>query len=465
MQVGVVLLVKQKFGTKKMRLGRLLFLVIGVLVLSPTAHASGFIRDAEIENLIADYSRPLFRAAGLNPNTVGIALINNKSLNAFVANGQNIYFHTGLILEAEDPNMVIGVIAHEIGHIIGGHLSRKAGAINEVQRPALVATILGLGSLLAGSPDLGLALITGGQHVVQRKFLSFNRAQESSADVIALRLLEDTGQSPSGIIRMMDMLADQEILSEVSQDPYVRSHPLSRERVASFTRGAEFSAYRDVEDTPEMQYRHKMAQAKIRGFLDHPSTTLRHYPSKNTDMPSRYARAIALHRQGQLDLALNEIDGLIAETPASPWFHELKGQVNFEAGRAADGLAAYEKSIELAPDQPLLLIGLATTQLSIAENAGELSQKFNRAAENNLRRALRLDPTNTTAYFQLSKAFGQMQQVAYAEWALAEYFSLLGRPEAIKHAKRAIKRLPHGSPEQIRTTDILEIARANRAGR
>ena len=218
-------------------------------------------------NLLADYSRPLFLAAGLNPNTVGIALINNKSLNAFVANGQNIYFHTGLILESEDPNMVIGVIAHEIGHIIGGHLSRKASAINEAQRPALVATILGLGSVLAGAPDVGLALITGGQHVVQRKFLSFNRAQESSADVIALRLLEDTGQSPNGIIRMMDMLADQEILSEVSQDPYVRSHPLSRERVASFTRGAELSAYRDVEDTAEMRHRHKMAQAKIRGFL------------------------------------------------------------------------------------------------------------------------------------------------------------------------------------------------------
>ena len=178
----------------------------------------------------------------------------------------------------------------------------------------------------------------------------------------------------------MDMLADQEILSEVSQDPYIRSHPLSRERVASFTRGAEF-AYRDVEDTAEMRHRHKMAQAKIRGFLDHPSTTLRRYPSNNTDMPSRYARAIALHRQGQLSAALAEIDVLISQTPNSPWFHELKGQVNYEAGQAADGLAAYEKSVELAPDQPLLLIGLATTQLSVAESGGKMSQKFNLAAE------------------------------------------------------------------------------------
>ncbi|HCD17556.1 MAG: M48 family peptidase [Rhizobiales bacterium TMED83] len=448
-----------------MRFIRLLLLSIGLLASSPTAFASGFIRDAEIEKLLADYSYPLFRAAGLNPNTVGIALINNKSLNAFVANGQNIYFHTGLILEAEDPNMVIGVIAHEIGHIIGGHLSRKASAINEAQRPALVATILGLGSVLAGAPDVGLALITGGQHVVQRKFLSFNRAQESSADVIALRLLEDTGQSPNGIIRLMDMLADQEVLSEVSQDPYVRSHPLSRERVANYTRGAEQSAYRNVEDSAELRHRHKMAQAKIRGFLEHPSTTLRRYPTRNTDMPSRYARAIALHRRGQTDAALTEIEGLIAETPTSPWFHELKGQVNYEAGRAADGLAAYEKSVALAPDQPLLLIGLATTQLSLGEGSDAMSQEFNRAAENNLRAALRLDSTNTTAYFQLSKVFGQMQRVAYAEWALAEYYALLGRREALKHAQRALKGLPNGSPEKIRTTDILQIARAGQADR
>ena len=140
-------------------------------------------------------------------------------------------------------------------------------------------------------------------------------------------------------------------------------------------------------------------------------------------MPSRYARAIALHRQGQLSAALAEIDVLISQTPNSPWFHELKGQVNYEAGQAADGLAAYEKSVELAPDQPLLLIGLATTQLSVAESGGKMSQKFNLAAENNLRKALRLDPSNTTAYFQLSKAFGQMQRVAYAEWALAEYYA------------------------------------------
>ncbi|HCQ82419.1 MAG: hypothetical protein CBD03_03320 [Rhizobiales bacterium TMED143] len=448
-----------------MRLIRSLCVCLCFFILSPTAHASGFIRDAEIEQLLADYSLPLFRAAGLNPDTVGIALINNKTLNAFVANGQNIYFHTGLILEAEDPNMVIGVIAHEIGHIIGGHLSRKAGAINEAQRPAVLATILGLGSLLAGSPDVGLALITGGQQVAERKFLSFNRAQESSADVIALRLLQDTAQSPNGIIRMMDMLADQEILSEVSQDPYIRSHPLSRERVANFTRGAEISPHRNAIDDPELLYRHEMAQAKIRGFLDHPSTTLRRYPAKNTDMPSRYARAIALHRQGRVDGALNEIDALIAEAPNSPWFHELRGQMNYEAGRARDGLASYKKAVELAPDQPLLLIGLATTQLSIAADAGDMSQKINREAESNLRKALRLDPNNTTAYFQLSKAFGQMERVAYAEWALAEYYALLNRPEALKHAGRAVKGLPVGSPEKIRTTDILEISRATRARR
>ena len=206
-----------------MRLIRLLLVFMG-LWFQPTAHASGFIRDAEIENLLADYSRPLFLAAGLNPNTVGIALINNKSLNAFVANGQNIYFHTGLILESEDPNMVIGVIAHEIGHIIGGHLSRKASAIDEAQRPALVSTILGLGSPLAGARMSGWRLLWGAARCPTQVSVFQPRAGiECRRDCLAA--FEDTGQSPNGIIRMMDMLADQEILSEVSQDPYIRSHP------------------------------------------------------------------------------------------------------------------------------------------------------------------------------------------------------------------------------------------------
>lgn len=424
------------------------------------AAAQRLIRDAEIEKLIEDYSRPLLRAAGLQPDRIGLHVVGDRNLNAFVTNGQNIFIHTGLILEAEQPNMVIGVIAHEIGHITGGHLARGAEAAATAQRPALVATILGLGSILAGAGDIGMALITGGQQLAIRNYLSYSRGQEAAADNTALQLLEATGQSANGIIGMMDSLASQEILSEVYQDPYARSHPMSRDRVNTYREGAKASPFRDARDSDELTFRHRMAQAKIYGFLESPNTTLRRF-RKQSDMPARYARGIAYFRQGQRDKAIAEIDSLIDKMPDNPWFHELKGQIFYETGMAEAGIAPYERAIELAPNEPLLLIGLASCQLGKAARNGHNATSENRAAIRNLRAALRADPTSSAAYLQMSKAFGQLGETAMAQWALAEYYAASGRKEARLHAKRAIKGLPKGSVEYIRAVDILSAMKRN----
>lgn len=425
------------------------------------ARAFGLIRDAEIERLMADYAKPLLLAAGLEPERIGIALVNDKSLNAFVANGQNMYIFTGLILEAEEPNMVIGVIAHEIGHITGGHLARGGEARQRAQGPAIIATILGLGSILAGAGDLGMALIAGGQQFALRSFLTYSRGQEAAADNTALQLLEATGQSPQGIIGMMDHLANQEILSEAYQDPYARSHPMSRDRVNAYIQGAKNSAYFNAKDPAALVARHKMAQAKIYGFLDRPSTTLRRYKGDETQ-PGRYARAVALYRQGRRQAAIALVDGLIAEMPRNPYLYELKGQIYYETGHAAKGIAPYEKSVALLPNEPLLRIGLATCQLGVGATGGEENRAINEAAIANLRRALREDPGNSTAFFQLSKGFGQLGQTAMAQWALAEYYAGVGSPEAAMHAQRALKGLPKGSVEYVRAIDILSSGSAGR---
>lgn len=425
-----------------------------VIFWSAAASAQSMIRDAEIEKLIDDYSRPLLKAAGLAPDRIGLHIVNDRNLNAFVTNGQNIFIHTGLILEAEQPNMVIGVIAHEIGHITGGHLARGAEAAANAQGPALVATILGLGSILAGAGDVGMALITGGQQLAIRSFLTYSRGQEAAADNTALQLLEATGQSADGIIGMMESLANQEILSEVYQDPYARSHPMSRDRVNTYRQGAMTSPYRMQPDPPERVFRHRMAQAKIYGFLDTPATTLRRF-RKDNSQPARYARAIAYFRQGRRNNALSELDALIDEMPDNPWLHELKGQIYYETGLAAAGIAPYEQAIKLAPDEPLLLIGLASCQLGKAAQGGPDAEKFNREAVNNLRAALRLDAGSGAAYLQMSKGFGQLGETALAQWALAEYYAASGRKEARLHAQRAAKGLPKGSVEYIRAIDIL----------
>lgn len=432
-----------------------ILLVVGLMALPVVAHArGGLVRDAEIELLLRDYSNPLFRAAGLDPSRVGISLINDRNLNAFVTNGQNIYVHTGLILEAEKPNMVIGVLAHEIGHITGGHLARGAEAAATAQGPALVATILGLGSILAGAGDLGLALITGGQQLAIRSYLTYSRGQEAAADNTALQLLEATGQSTEGIIGMMESLANQEILSEVYQDPYSRSHPMSRDRVHAYRNGARNSPFNDVRDPDTLVFRHKMAQAKIYGFLDSPTTTLRRYRTDNS-RPGRYARSVAYFRQGLRNDALTELDSLIAEMPNNPWLHELKGQVYFETGLAPLGIAPYQKAVALRPNEPLLMIGLASCLLSKGAEGGTASRAVNRQAIDHLRAALRLDPLNGAAYLQMSKGHGQLGETAMAQWALAEYYAAAGSPEARRHAQRAIKGLPKGSVEYIRAVDIL----------
>jgi len=421
------------------------------LVASTLAPASAMgLRDAEIEELMRDYTHPLMVAAGLNPDAVGLTLINDRNLNAFVAMGQNIFINTGLILEAEQPNMVIGVMAHEIGHITGGHLARNMDALSRTKGPAVLATILGFGSMLAGNAEAGIALITGGQQVSQRMYLTHSRAQEASADVTALQLLEATGQSPNGIVEMMDNLATQEILNEVYQDPYARSHPVSRARFNAYLEAASKSPYADTPDSDEMIFRHKMVQAKILGFTDDPEVTFRRYPNEDTK-PAIYARAIAMHRQARLDESLALIDRLIADDPDNAYFYELKGQVYYESGRPHDGLAPYKKALSLKPDEPLLLIGLAMCQISTGTHGGEI----NHTAIGNLRTALRHDPQNGGAYRQLSKAYGQLQKVAYAEWALAEYYALSGRPAAKKHARKAMRGLPESSVEYLRARDIL----------
>ena len=426
------------------------FCALLALLFTASAAQSGFIRDAEIEHLLRDYTDPLLREAGLQPSAIDIGLISDSNINAFVANGQNIYFFTGLITEADTPNVVIGVIAHEIGHIVGGHLARSSDAMAKAGRPMLIGAILGLGSILAGSPDLGLALLTGGQQLGQASFLTYSRAQEASADQVALRLLEGTEQSAQGIIDLMDHFAGQEILSEVRQDPYIRSHPMSRDRVSFYQANASSSEYFTRQDTPELQFRHDMAKAKLVGFIDHPQSVLRAY--REPSPMQLYAHAIAYHRLARTDDSLKAIDQLIAQQPDNPWFHELKGQILYESGDLDAAIPPYRKSNKLAANEPLLMIGLASALLASDQKTGE--KEKTREAVKILRNALRIEPENPTAYHQLSKSYGQLEDIGMAEWALAEAYATQRDPQAIMHAHRAIKLLPPGKAERTRAQDI-----------
>jgi predicted Zn-dependent protease len=414
------------------------------------ARKLSFIRDAEIENTIRHYATPLFLAAGLEPSAINIYLINDKTLNAFVAGGQKLFLNTGLLIRSQNAGQVIGVIAHETGHIAGGHLSRTRDAMKKSSAASILATVLGGVAVISGRGDVGSAIIAGGQQMGVRNFLQYSRTQESAADAAAMRFLDATQQSANGMLEFFEILGDQELLSVTRQDPYYRSHPLTRERknaVANFVRHSPNS---NKPEPPGFSERHARMKAKLQAFLNPISRTLRAYKEDDPSIEARYARAIAYYRRPDLEKAIPLIDGLIKERPADPYFHELKGQMLFENGRIPESLPYYEKAVLLAPGSSLLRRSLGQVQLEV----GDPAQLEN--AVSNLLIAANADKTDPFTWRLLGTAYGKMGKRAESSLALGEAALLENKPaDARFHAERAAGILQQGSAGWMQAQDIL----------
>lgn len=438
---------------KFMRTRAAILLAIAVLFLgagSREAAAANLIRDAEIEGTIRAYATPLFEAAGLPAKDVRIYIINDSTLNAFVAGGMNLFMNTGLLLEAKSAGAVIGVIAHETGHIAGGHLARFSNQIDTASNSALVATILGaLTAIATGRGDAGAAVAQAGQGLAMGSILQYSRTQESAADQAALRFLDRSGQSAEGLADFLRTIENQEYLTSTSQDAYVRTHPITRERVQAVEQHLKQSPNANKGIPPEFQKMHRRMTAKLMAFLNHQQTTLRAYPESDNSIPARYARAIAYYRVSDLDKAVPLIDGLIEEEPDNPYFHELKGQMLFENGRIADALEPYVKSVELAPDEPLLRVSLAHAQIE-SGNAG-----LNKQAIQNLLYATNAEPFNAFAWRQLAVAYGRDGQTGMSALAQAEAAAIAGNlKDATFHIGRAERQIEKSSAAWVRLQDL-----------
>ncbi len=426
-------------------------LLLALSVLSTPAHALGLIRDAETEYMLREFSEPIFKAAGLNPDAVRIHLVNAKSLNAFVAGGQRMFIHTGLILESDRPNMLIGVIAHETGHMAGGHLSRTQDALKGASAPMIVSTLLGIGAIAAGAGDVGMALITGGQTLAQRNFLQYSRIQEASADQAAVTYLDRVGWSGEGMMDTFYLFRGQEVLSERQQDPYLRSHPLSTQRLSALEDRVTKSPFYDAKDPPEWVAAFNMIKAKLYGFLDRPDLTFRRFPPSDQSLPAHYARAVAHHKRGDPANALKELAPVLQAMPNNPFVWELQGQILFENGKVRESIPPYERAVELAPSSPLLHVGLA--QSLIATEDAALTEK----ALDHLQTAQQHDKEDSRSFQQAAIAYARLGDYGNAELATAERFYILGQlPRAKEHAKRAQIELPSGSPGWLRAEDILQ---------
>ncbi|HMA13774.1 MAG: M48 family metalloprotease [Bacteroidota bacterium] len=408
------------------------------------------IRDAEIENTIRIYATPLFQAAGLSPQGIKLYLVKDRALNAFVAGGLNMFINTGLLIETKDPGEVIGVIAHETGHIAGGHLARS-GPIMEQTTAALIATyLLSLGAALAtGESAAGAAILSGGQDIALRNLLQYTRTQETSADQAAVNLLKATQQSPKGLMEFMDSLSGQEVLQTSNQDPYLRTHPLTQERIDFLHQAMRESPYAEKPTDPELVRLHERMRAKLIGFLNPLDQVLRSYPEKDKSLPARYARAIAYYRVPNIDRALAETDALLEELPDDPYFRELKGQMLLEHGRVAASVPEYEAAVRALPNSAQIRQALAKAQIALD------TREADRAALENLTVTLAQEANNAGAWRLAAVAHGRLGDQGMTALSLAEAALARGKfQEARERAEHAAGLLPENTASWLRAQDL-----------
>ena len=419
------------------------------------------IRDAEIEHIIRGWAKPIFEAAGLDSSAVRVFLVRDRALNAFVAGGQNVFINTGLLLAAERPAQVIGVIAHETGHIAGGHLVRGEEALRNASVQQIVMTVLGAVAMVGGAGQAGMAVMASGSTMAQRDLMQYSRTQESAADQAAVTFLDRIGRSSRGLSEFLAELGGQEALMTRSQDPYVRSHPMSRERVAMLEDRISHSRYADSPDSAADIEALSRVHAKLYAFLSDPEEALARYPESDLSLPGRYARAIAYYRLPDLKKALPLVEALIAERPNDPYFQELKGQMLFENGRIEESVAPYRRAVALAPNEALLAVGLGQ---SLVGNEGDMRTLDE--AIGVLERANAMDGDNAVGWQLLASAYGRQGRIGEASLASAERFLMTGNlRDAHLQAMRATRELPAGSPGQLRAQDLLSTIEQGLGGR
>jgi len=422
------------------------------------AFAQSLLRDTEIEETLNDYTNPILRAAGLNPSSVDLYLVNDPSLNAFVTRGQNIFLHSGIILEADTPNQLKGVIAHEAGHIAGGHIVRSDYGNRSAYGAILIAAGIGLAAILAGEGEAGALVLGGSQQFGVLESLAYSRVNESAADQYAAEYMERTGQSGQGLIDFFDKFRAQEVLSQARRYPYFRGHPLSSDRIDALREKVEESDYTVKPDSEDHQQRLDMAKAKLRGFLEGPQLVFSRYPPSDTSKPARYARAVAHFKAADLRNAINEIDSLVEEEPNNAYFHELKAQILYESGQGEKSIEPAKRALELKPDSPLLKLALAQALLESAE-----TDKVQKSIEL-LKSGLQTESQNSYMWYTLSRAYGELGQEALAKYATAEQAYAVGNLQrARSFAQRAQEDLPRNEPQWRRASDIIVISDAELA--
>jgi predicted Zn-dependent protease len=434
---------------------RILIAVAAALALAigwPAA-AQTLIRDAEIEATLKRLSYPMLRAAGLSPGAVDIYIVQDPEPNAFVAGGANLFLNTGLITRLKTADQLRAVIAHEIGHIAGGHMTRRDQALGGARGIAAIGAAAAIAAAIGGAPEAGIGIAAGSQTAARRAALAHSRAEEAAADQAGLRYMVAAGADPEAILEVLRLFRGQEALLSSGRDAYALTHPLWSERITLLEERIAATPEGPPPD-PADAYWHARMVAKFRGFLESPGATLKAYPTSDGSEAATLARAIAHHREPSLRRALANVDALIAARPDDPYYHELRGQFLLEAGQAEAAAASYRRAVALAPDAPLILGGLGRALVN-APGPGAMEE-----AADVLRRSAAMDRANPEVLRDLALAEARLGNEGAAALATAERFAIAGRfPDALRHAQRAEALLPEGSPGWRQAGDVIAAAR------
>ncbi len=442
-----------------MRPVRSLTALVGALALllpglEPAAHAQSILRDAETEAFFRDISREMIVSAGLDPKSVQIVLIGDPSINAFVTGGQNVFIHSGLIAAADNVGELQGVIAHELGHIAGGHNVRFGEGAGPATSISLLSLLGAAALIAAGAGEAGIAVLGLGTAAAQGKFLSFTRDQESRADQAGAIYLGKAGISGRGSIAFFKKLQGQEFRLAIPQDnEYARTHPLSSTRISNLEAVYTQDPAWNRPNNAALNARFLRIKGKLIGFVDEPPRVLQLYPESDGSVPAHYARAYAWHRSAYADLATKEADALLLTSPKDPFFLELKGQILLESGKVADALPVLRAAVQMAPDEPLIMTLLGHALIS-TEKPADFAE-----AEPLLKKAIARDRENPFAWYQLGVIYDRTGDAPRAALAAAERYSLEDNPRgAAANARLALAGLPKGTPDWIRADDIALVA-------
>ena len=413
-------------------------------------NSQNVIRDTEIETFLKTQTTPVLDAAGLDSSKVHYLLIASDDLNAFSTFHLVIGLNTGLIMQADTPNQLFGVIAHETGHLSGGHMMRTDEIERAGRAPMAISLGLGVIAALAGAPDAGANLMLSSPTFSALNQLHYMQTEESSADVAGAKAMEKAGMSGKGLVDFFYKFRNVEIFSDADRYEFFRTHPLSRERIQALQDFVRKQPHYDVVDSPEVVAQFDIVKAKLSGFLNDPIKTFQTYPESDTSYPARYARVIATYKQGNWDKALTDLDKLLAEQPNNPYLWELKGQIYFETARPALAKPAHEKSVELMPQAPLLQVNLGQTLIALGDK-DDLNE-----AVTHLLDSIKYEEDDSFAWSQLAQAYDSLNQPGQARLATAEAQFYDGDYVAARtSAVWSQKYLDATSPEFRRARDIV----------